>query len=256
MKNSVSADLTQILGPRPQYPVESVDNVLKILLLLRDQDELKQREVAKFLGVAESTAHRLLAMLHYRGFLRRDQPRGPYQPGPALTTLAYTVIHNFDVVKTLRPLLEHLHAEFSETVHLGTLDGTRVRFLDAIESPKPVRVASRLGSARSAKSTATGKALLAQMSQESIDALFESADALLPADFKTVLETVRFQGYATSNEDNEDGVASIAMAIPARSSPLSLAFNVSFPVNRIADNSQERIVQELHQTVTQAEELL
>ena len=59
-------------GPRPQYPIESVDNALKVLLLLGERSSLRLTDVSQYLGVATSTAHRLLAMLQYRGFVQQD----------------------------------------------------------------------------------------------------------------------------------------------------------------------------------------
>ena len=59
-------------GSVPQYPIESVDNALKVLLLLGEEPKLRLTDVSRYLGVASSTAHRLLAMLQYRGFVRQD----------------------------------------------------------------------------------------------------------------------------------------------------------------------------------------
>ena len=56
----------------PQYPIESVDKALKLVLLLAEQPEIRLSEATRYLGVASSTAHRLLAMLQYRGFVRQD----------------------------------------------------------------------------------------------------------------------------------------------------------------------------------------
>ena len=50
-------------GDSPQYPIESVDNALRVLLLLGEQPKLRLTDVSRYLGVASSTAHRLLAML-------------------------------------------------------------------------------------------------------------------------------------------------------------------------------------------------
>ena len=49
-------------GPVPQYPIESVDNALKVVLLLAERGELRLTEVSEYLGVASSSAHRMLAM--------------------------------------------------------------------------------------------------------------------------------------------------------------------------------------------------
>ena len=45
----------------PQYPIESVDNALKLLLLLGERPEIRLTDASQYLGVASSTAHRLLA---------------------------------------------------------------------------------------------------------------------------------------------------------------------------------------------------
>jgi hypothetical protein len=51
---------------RPTYLLESVDNALKLLQMLRDVGALRLKDAAKELGIAPSTAHRLFAMLLYR----------------------------------------------------------------------------------------------------------------------------------------------------------------------------------------------
>ncbi|MEV0636029.1 helix-turn-helix domain-containing protein, partial [Streptomyces sp. NPDC050619] len=144
MKKS-EVQLSLASGPAPQYPIESVDNALRVLLLLGERNELRLTEVAQYLGVATSTAHRLLAMLTYRGFIRQAERGKAYVPGTALTGVAFSILQRFDVRQALHPFLERLNAQLQETVHLGVLDGTTVRFVDALESPRAVRVASRLG---------------------------------------------------------------------------------------------------------------
>ena len=132
-------------GPEPQYPIDSVDKALLVLLLLRDHDELRLTDVSRYLGVASSTAHRLLSMLHYRGLVQQDPASRTYHSGPVLDELAFGVMNRLDVRAAARPVLEYLNAQVMETLHLGLLEGTDVRFIDAIESPRALRVASRVG---------------------------------------------------------------------------------------------------------------
>src|SRR3954447_22353858 len=65
-------------GPTPQYPIVSVDNALKVLLLLAERTELRLTDVSDYLGVASSSAHRMLAMLLYPGFVRQDPKTKAY----------------------------------------------------------------------------------------------------------------------------------------------------------------------------------
>lgn len=248
----------------PQYPIESVDNALRVLLLFGTRDQLRLTDVSEYLGVASSTAHRLLAMLQYRGFVRKNEGTKRYGPGTALTGVAFAVLQRFDFRTTLRPYLERLNSELAETAHLGLLDGATVRFIDAIESPRPVRVASRLGRTMPAHATSTGKAILAQLSADELDRLYpeEELEALTEhtarsrAQLEKELALTRERGYAISIEESESGVASVAVAFPARNTPAHIAFNVSAPTSRMSKADQRRIGGALKAVVDEAAELL
>lgn len=250
--------------PVPQYPIESVDNALKILLLLGERTELRLTDVADYLDVASSTAHRLLAMLQYRGFMRQDARTKVYRPGTALTAVAFSILQRFDVRQTLRPYLESLHAELAETVHLALLDGAAVRFVDAIESPQATRVSSRLGRSMPAHCTSSGKAMLSWLSAGELRRLYpdEALEGLTPHSLRTrsalerELDKVRRRGYATSNEESEDGVCSVAVAFPPSQAPMRLALNVSTPVYRMNRETTRKISEALKAAVAESGVLL
>jgi DNA-binding IclR family transcriptional regulator len=262
MKKSGDAQVSA--NGAPQYPIESVDNALKVLLLLGERNELRLTDVAEYLHVATSTAHRLLAMLQYRGFMRQDPRTRAYLPGTALTGVAFSILQRFDVRDTLHPFVESLNNELGETVHLAILDGTTVRFIDAIESPKATRVASRLGNQMPANCTSTGKALLAGLPVEELERLYptEELPRLTPQSISTrsalerELAKVRKLGYATSNQESEDGVCSVAVAFPPTHTPFRLAFNASVPVYRMTDEVRERIAGALKAAVADSAALL
>lgn len=250
--------------PAPQYPIESVDNALKILLLLGDRSELRLTDVAEYLRVASSTAHRLLAMLQYRGFVRQDPRTRAYLPGTALTGVAFSILQRFDVRDVLHPFVESLNRDLAETVHLAILDGTTVRFIDAVESPQATRVASRLGKLMPANCTSTGKALLAELTDDDLQRLYpaEELPGLTPNSIRTrsalekELEKVRRLGYATSNQESEDGVCSVAVALPSGQAPMRLALNVAVPVYRMDARLTERIAAALKSAAAESAGLL
>ncbi|MQA12574.1 MAG: helix-turn-helix domain-containing protein [Pseudonocardiaceae bacterium] len=264
MKKSGADVVPPAGGPAPQYPIESVDNALKILLLLGERSELRLTEVADYLGVASSTAHRLLAMLQYRGFIRQESRSKAYRPGTALTGVAFAILQRFDVRQTMRPFLEELNRELTETVHLGILDGTLVRFIDAIESPRAVRVASRLGQSMPANCVSSGKAMLSQLSLDDLRRLYphEELEGLTSnsirsrTDLEIEIEGVRRRGYAMSSEESEEGVSSVSVAFPKGRSPVGLAMNVAVPVSRMSRTDVRRIGDVLMSTVDEAAKLL
>ncbi|MCW2946724.1 MAG: IclR family transcriptional regulator [Actinoallomurus sp.] len=251
-------------NPVPQYPIGSVDNALKIVLLLGERKDLRLTEVSEYLGVASSTAHRLLAMLQYRGFIRQDPRTKAYVPGTALTGVAASILQRFDVRATVRPYLEKLNSLLSETVHLGLLDGNMVRFVDAVESPRAVRVASRLGRSMPAHCTSTGKAMLAQLDADDLERLYPDEDlaGLTPNSVRTRTELreelgmVQRRGFATSTEESEEGVSSVAVAFGPHGAPTRFAFNVSVPTSRMSPAQMRGVAETLRSVVDEAEKLL
>lgn len=227
-------------GKLPQYPIESVDNALRLILLLGDRSEIRLTDASEYLQVASSTAHRLLSMLQYRGFVRQDPISRAYQPGPSLTNVAFAVHSRMDIPRTAAPILRHLAETLQETVHVGTLDGRLVRFIAALESPSAVRVISRLGTTRPAHCTSTGKVLLAGLSDDELDQLYPDPhlEPLTEHSVRTLTELraqlaeVRKSGFATSNQESEEGVASVAVAVPVGGSQMRLALNASAPSYR------------------------
>ena len=229
----------------PQYPIESVDNALKLLLLLGEQPQIRLSEATRYLGVASSTAHRLLAMLTYRGFVRQDPVSKAYLPGPALTSVAFAIFGRIDVPAVATPVMRGLSERLRETIHVGMLDGASVRFIVAVEGPAAVRVASRLGRTMPAHCTSTGKVMLAQLSEAELRQLLpdEKLQRVTArsigsrSELEAELSRIRESGYAVNREESEEGVASVAVPIPTRAPGLRLALNAAAPHNRL-DSSQ------------------
>jgi IclR family acetate operon transcriptional repressor len=238
---------------RPAYPIASVDKALRLLMLFREQTRVRLSEASRHLGVAHSTAHRLLAMLAYHGFVRQERDSRAYVAGPALVEIGLAAIRHMDIRLHARPVLEDLAAGFAETAHLAALEGTTVRYLDAVESPRALRVAARTGATLPASCTASGKAMLAALPPPEVAAMF--AGAALPAltkrsvtqlpDLLAELREVRERGYALNIEESEDGVASVAVPILGRNNAPVAALVVSVPVTRLDADSAARIASRL-----------
>ena len=227
-------------GPPPQYPIESVDNALRLLRLLENRPSIRLTDASNYLGVASSTAHRLLGMLQYRGFIRQNPATKAYEPGQALGAIALAIRKQVDIRTLVRPTLERLNLETGETVHFVKLDGANVNFLDAVESSRAVRVASRQGMLLPANCTATGKAMLSTLSTDAFRRLFpnEELPGLTRASItsRTILEEslvkIREAGYSSSREESEDGVTSVGVAVNSPDGNV-YGLNVSVPAHRM-----------------------
>jgi DNA-binding IclR family transcriptional regulator len=246
----------------PQYPIESVDNALRLLFLIGEQRTLRLTDASHYLEVASSTAHRLLAMLVYRGFIKQDPVTRAYEAGPSLDRIATSVLRRLDIREQARPVLERLNADVGETVHLGRLEGNAVHFIDSIESQRAVRVGSRLGRFMPAHCTSTGKSLLARLEDTELRLLYpdEKLEQLTPRSIGTFpalmaeLAKVRKNGFATSIEESEDGVTSTAVALDVRTS-LPMAVNVSAPTSRTTAAVRKTQLAALRAAVAEIESL-
>lgn len=244
-------------GSVPQYPLESVDNALKVIYFLGSKDEVRLSELAEILGVASSTAHRLLATLQYRGFVVKDARAKTYSAGPALSQIAYSILQRFDVRAELRPLIHVLQSAFQETVHLAVREGTNVRYIESLESPRPVRVVGRVGRLLPASSCSSGKALLAQLSEDDLRSLYprsiletvndQSIRTL--AELEEDLSLTRERGYALSIEESEEGVSSLATTLPNALAPMHLAVSLSIPTGRLDRAEIDTMGKKLQQLV-------
>ena len=142
--------------------VQSVDRALAIVeLLLRAGTPLSVREVAVGTGINRTTAHRLLASLHRRGWIERAPESSGYRPSFLFLALVRASLDGRDLVEEVRPTLERLSLLSREAVHLGVLDNHDVLHIDKVDSPEIVGVSSRVGTRAAPHVTGLGKALLA-----------------------------------------------------------------------------------------------
>jgi IclR family transcriptional regulator, acetate operon repressor len=263
----VSAVQKPASSPAPAYPIASVDNALRLLVLFRDRPRVRLSEASEYLGVAHSTAHRLMAMLAFHGFVRQEADSRAYVAGPVLTEIGLAAVRELDIRLHARPALEQLASSLGETVHLAVLEGDSVRYLDAVESPRALRVAARTGTTLAANCTASGKALLAELPDAEVTALFggvpgSGLTALTGRSITTLprllaeLGRVRERGSAVNVEESEEGVASVAVAVRGPRLAPAAALAVSGPVSRMTGEVIGRIEAELRERAAWLESLL
>jgi len=203
----------------PAYPVSSADNVLRLLRMLRERGELRVAEAAGTLGVAPSTAHRLLATLRQHEFAVQDR-RHVYLPGPALAAIG-TAAPRPDVRTVIHRLLCEVVQVCQETTQFMVLEGNGVRFIDGVEGTSgTLRCGTRIGVLMPAHVTSGGKALLAELPGEDLRRLYPHG--LPPWDRKSItslpalareLAVIRRRGYAINNEESEAGIRAVGRCV-------------------------------------------
>lgn len=226
---------------RPEYAVESVDNALRILLLLQEREWLRIAEAARELGVAPSTAHRLMSTLVFRGFALQDDQRR-YTAGPSLAA-GPAQRHVRGLVAAARPHLEDLAVRSRETVNLVERVGASVRFLFSAEGPQLLRVGDRTGTVLPAVTSSGGLAALAALPDAVVEQLYTGrgaqlgGHALAPAelaDLRRELAETRTRGYSRNLGRTEPEIAAVGVALALPDRPGTLAVTLSAPISRAA----------------------
>ncbi len=153
--------------------VARVGDVLRALAAA--PDGLSLSELALAAGMPKSTVHRLVSALEREEFVTPARV-GKIHLGRGIARLGAATRDSLR--DQIRPFLLRLHQELEETVDLSVRDGANARFIDHIPAPHRLRAVSAVGAAFPLHCTANGKALLAAMPEEELDAVLP---ARLPA---------------------------------------------------------------------------
>jgi IclR family transcriptional regulator, acetate operon repressor len=220
-------------------------------------ERIRVSEAAAQLDVAASTAHRLLAMLQYHGFVTQDRRTHEYLAGPDLIRFGLAAAKQVDFREQARPVLEALAAAVNETVHLGIIQGANVLYIESIEGTRVLRIGSRSGASIPLHCVSMGKALLATLPPERFDELYpdDELTTLTPRSVATKSElakqlaTIRKRGYAMSSGESDDGVTSIAMAVYNEKGDLRGAMSIASPSTRATQQQIDEWIPQLRSAV-------
>lgn len=237
---------------RESETVQSVDRALAIIeLLLRSGETLTVREVALGTGINRTTAHRLLASLHRRGWIERAAATG-FRPSLRFLALVRASLDGRNFVDEVRPAMERLSLLSRETVHLGVLDNNEVLHIEKVDSPELVGVASRVGTRAAPHVTGLGKALLAAGPDDDLETYLARAQtrtdpyALVDADgLRHDIALARERGYSIDDGESSPGVRCLAVAIRGVDDRPLFALSLTGPAARFTLERMDACVPEL-----------
>jgi DNA-binding IclR family transcriptional regulator len=186
--------------------VQSVQRAAALLDAIADSAEPRTApELAELCALNRSTAWRILATLEEEGLVERDA--GRYSIGHAVARLAAAATDALP--RMARPHLEELAERTGETVSLAVPRRLRLVYVDQVQAPH-VMAADWLGRAVPLHATSTGKALLAFLPQDEIEAAltpalqrFTDRTIIDPAELRAELDRTKRRGYAVSRGELE-----------------------------------------------------
>lgn len=242
--------------------VQSIERAFVILEQLSEHPNGMQiTKLAVDTGLSKSTVHRLLATLIELQYVIQDEETERYKLSYRALYLSRNILSNSSLIAIAKPILQKLVEEINETIHLCIEEKGEVVYIEKIESNQTIRMYSRIGSRAPMYCTGVGKMMLSDKNDTELAIIAnqihytkKTNNTILNAeDLHTEIHTIRKQGYALDNIENEEGIRCIAAPIYDFSGKIIASFSISGPSNRI---TLERIDNELAEKILQTAKVI
>jgi IclR family acetate operon transcriptional repressor len=226
--------------------VQSLVRALNLLNCIAEAPEegTTLTELAQQVGLAASTAHRLLTTLEQERYVRFDPEGRLWTVGVQAFVTGCAFTRTRSLVSLARPHMRHLMEEAGETVNLGVENDGEAVYLAQVECRQMMRVFARPGSRVPLHCSAIGKAILAQMTDKALSKILHQRGMprltvktiTAPAALREELERIRAQGYAIDDEEHAVGLRCIAAPIFDETGDVIAAVSASGPTARIVED--------------------
>jgi IclR family pca regulon transcriptional regulator len=224
---------------RPREFIQSLERGLAIIRAFGPKaPEQSVGELAAHTGLTRATARRFLITLTELGYVETDGRL--FRLTPKVLELGYSFLSGLRFVDVALPHLERLVGEVDEDSEASVLHGEDIVYVARVPSSKMLTAAINVGGRMPAHTTAMGKALLAALPEDALDAYLATAElrAYLPrtvtdaAELRRQLKVVRQAGYAIVDQEVEQGLIAIATVVRDRDGTAVGAINLSTNVVR------------------------
>jgi DNA-binding IclR family transcriptional regulator len=214
---------------------------MAVLQLIADASDAPGiAELAALTGYPRPTVYRIVGALLAEGLVVESRRGACFELGPRLISLASRSWDRSDLRIAAAEALQTLRDVTRETVHLAVRSGLEMVYIEKLESPHAVRMASRIGTRVTLYSSSVGKAYLAALAPAERDALlrgltferFTPNTIIERAALDAELDATRARGYAEDREENEAQIFCYGSAILDTNGRPMACVSISIPLFR------------------------
>ncbi|MDT7708867.1 MAG: hypothetical protein QOG20_4474 [Pseudonocardiales bacterium] len=216
---SLAPEVPELVPEREDGPLRSVSIAMAVLGCFEQERELGATRVAAELGIAKSTACRMLAALATSGMLERSRS-GRYRLGLRLFEIGQLAVDRLMLRELALPVLGELREILRETAQLAVPVGADVLYVDRLEGNSAgTMFHTELYRRGPGHSSSAAKAIAAynpSMARAILERGFQRRTPFTivdPQRYKQVLRQVRIDGHAASREEHTMGMSSVAAPI-------------------------------------------
>ena len=204
-------------------------------------------------GYPRPTVHRIVAALQAEGLIIASGSGNTFGLGPRLINFASHSWERSDLRLAAVDALTQLRDVTSETIHLAVPSQGEMVYIEKLESPHAVRMASRIGTRVSLTSSSVGKAYLATLPAPEREALLKDAPLVrFTGHTLTDLDAVRREieataerGHAEDREENEASICCYGAAIRGPDGRAAGCVSISMPTFRRRDDVEAAYIEPL-----------
>jgi DNA-binding IclR family transcriptional regulator len=209
-------------SPHAHGVTPAAERTLDILEFIATHGETRAAMLAQTLDIPRSSVYQLLDVLERHGFVTCLKDRHTYGIGLKTFEMGSAYSRQHRVSRIAHPVLARLVDDTGENGHLAVLHGSQIVYV--LEERAAVRppLVSGVGVRLPSHLTASGRAMLAGLSQAQVDALYPNRAAFVdrtgvgpksPRDLRTLLNAIRLTGFAEEHGDVTPGFDSYAVAV-------------------------------------------
>lgn len=240
-------------NPAQSSQVKSATRTLNIIeYVVAHPRPLVAQEIATALGIPVSSLSYLLATLVERDYLVREGRR--YSPGPGLERLQMRA-EAYSLADRAAPLVRTLRIQLNETTSFFVREGWEVEALVTESSEQALRYAVPTGNRLPMHALASGKALLAKLTDADLDRYFAESErtrftpstVIAEKPLRREIEQIRKTGFAFTDEEFSLGIIGIGRAVMIGGEAAG-AFSVAIPKVRCDEATRARIMDLLERT--------
>lgn len=235
----------------PGGTVKSAATLLNVVEGIRELDGARVTELADHLGIGKSTVHRHLSTLDAHEYVVKEGDE--YHLGLRFLGLGEYVRERNPVYGLAQPIVDQLAEATEERALFMTEEHGRAIYLYRGLGAHAVRTNSTIGTRRYLHTVAGGKAMLAHLPDERVDAIIDRWG--LPAETPTTitdraeldaeLEEIRERGVAFNREECIDGLQAVAAPVLGPDEQVVGALSVSGPTHRMKGEWLEQEIPDL-----------
>jgi len=211
----------------------TLQNAIRLLNLFSiDQSELSVTEIANKLGIAKSTAHRILISLESEGLIMKDPSSSLYRLGVSFLSLGYVITKNMKIYTHSSNILNFLQQSTGETACLMIIENDYSYVINIKESDYPIRYSAYIGQKTPVFHSSTGLAILAFQPAEVISSIMEN-QLIQIEDLQQKVDFIQKNGYYVSMDEFYENVTSIAVPVRNGRGEVIAALAIAGPSERI-----------------------